>query len=498
MPVHADTSRRPAFAKQLRGFLLGALTFTASLLPATARSQQKTDSANNTQTMMGLQATVEPKAVISPADSVFNATLLGQLRQHFVAHASRYKNITSRDVKKLQRQTNARLSRLSHTQHLGVFVIDPLKADIGYALGLSDSTTVHAMLPQDKTGLIDPRSIRIAMSSLREISYPLGRTMTYVTSPCATVNYRDTAEYTLIIPASPIAASFMPPLMNHETLIEYTNLHESAHVTDTVFTFKNIDFNNVDWHNIHDYSVWLRNKTTRNAARATLMSEAYADLFAAGEMTAHRGNLGTLDAIIEWRKTVSYYLHQTSWHLAALRREIDSMGIKKFKRLGEDARQAIYHRLTVSETLTDRQFFLMAYIKTTPPVKVLFPGTDYARAQAFISEMDRSYYRYRSIANRLKQKSSTPYWDAKESFLGHAFARAGAITPAALVESYTRMQQDLIKQARRDKANDAMYREKMAWLKNTFTHVMRYGNFAEENRKRGVDLSALIPRNATR
>jgi hypothetical protein len=196
--------------------------------------------------------------------------------------------------------------------------IDPYAIDKAMAAGQNGEDAVAAYFAGHGYPRPDPVwSLAFAMATEYVTQSPLGTSVVSVLPGAANI---PGTRLCIVVPASggllnEVVSGLIPAIGLPRT-IEFINRHEIWHCRDRSPPYKNY----------------------RN--------EAFADTAAVGDMIRGGAGMEVLDAVTNWREARAWDLdHWTSPVLKALKGEIGRMGLDRFRALGDDAAENLYHRV---------------------------------------------------------------------------------------------------------------------------------------------------------
>ncbi|MEZ0262367.1 MAG: hypothetical protein ACAH80_15285 [Alphaproteobacteria bacterium] len=392
--------------------------------------------------------------------------------------------------------------------------IDPNQFTVGVALGMSDTDIARQLMLQQGVSPSNKAVDEVAESMRASYRFPYSAGQTTETHAPRVSNvdyYSGGPQVCVIVPPSPYyPAVLQVPGMTREQNIEFINLHESYHCRDTKFNFAGLDKTQIDSFNENKPETAIGNATLLQAISISNKQEALADVGALTEMIRKGADPKIIDGLIEWRKNTDDVTHMSSAALQDLKRTIEQMGVRDFRRMSETASQELSAQIAdrnapspaVTEkmiqystgTAQERRDMLilqrdnpdmqkaMNYLKdyNVPPAKDDPAAT--AAAAAAIAGTTPLTPQEQAVFEQVR------LYDATQVLQDRAFKDDKKITPETLVRAYRNEQNDLMRQLERHPGDPAI-QARLEKLDESFVTTVQSLDYIAVNAARGVDIT---------
>jgi hypothetical protein len=293
------------------------------------------------------------------------------------------------------------------------------------------------------------------------------------------------------------------------------SLHEAWHCRDDVNTFAGIPPETIDKvSKIHRVQDLPDDPAARRAFAGFNRMESLADVGAMGDMIRNGSGLSIIGAAREWRKEKAWdAAHHTVQSLDGLQREIEKMGVEKFRKLDDAAARKLYLKVIDENALTeksvdiiyrDKHSMLRSFLNDN--IELLSPDIRKARnfqrslegtvnGPGLIQRTMEAIGRVMSGEDKkdAKMAAEVDKWDAMGELKDTAFKNDGKITPATMVSAYRDMQDRLCEDTRKHPEKRKLNEAKMMKLHDLFVDETPKTDFAAENLKRGVKIELAEP-----
>ena len=437
---------------------------------------------------------VAPLPTVADEDSV---RLVLQLRTNPEDMLNAVDNGYSRD---LQQRSQALTKYLQDERgpNASAVYLDPNEYTALQAMGM-DAKGASTMLLSRWGRPTDDKTVNEVTTRMHALATVPGEGAIYTQDPHAILDPSNPGPQAgAIVPSSPyFPPSFRVEGLTHEQNLDFINRHEGWHQKDTQNLVPPQTLAQV---------VGLGDPKLPGLPAIENRQECLADTGAAGDMIRAGADPSIIPKIIAWREHGSELGHMTVGALEGLQKEINDMGLDKFRALGDADARALYQGIAekgsirpelaataqqyLSGTAQERQAldvmsvvspdtqaaldFLKPYAVPAPDAKPAGLG------QAPLTPTDQELQR--SLGN----------YHPAELLKDRAFSDSGKITPLTLAKAYGELQDELHHDLDRDPGNK-LWQGQAQKLQQTFINAVQMTDYIQENAARGVDILKAEP-----
>jgi hypothetical protein len=387
--------------------------------------------------------------------------------------------------------------------------VDPNQFMVGVALGMKDSDIAGSILQQQGVSTTPEAIGEVAENMRAEYRFPYnaGQTTETHAPHVSGIDYFSTApKVCVIVPPSAYYPSIIQiPGLSREQNLDFINLHESWHCRDTRNNFVGLDKTQLNSIDLHHPERAIGNPDQLKAYVVGLKQESLADVGAMSEMIRKGANPKIIDGLIEWRRTQGDdQTHMSVAALQDLRRTIDTMGVRDFRRLNDDKARELYNDIAARNAPSPETMEkIIAYTAGTAQERtdMLVLQRDNPDMQKAIDYMKG--YQLPPPKDQIPPAPTGPQpltpqeqgifemvrqYDAAQRLQDRAFKEDKKITPETLVKAYRAEQRDLMRQLDRSRG-DAVVQAKLEKLDESFVHTVQSLDYIAANAARGVDIT---------
>jgi hypothetical protein len=382
-----------------------------------------------------------------------------------------------------------------------VVVLNPDEFDVAQALGIPSREAVRQMLKRQGVDAEAPMLAGLAghMSYGFDTKFGISGTA----QDAETELNVGAAKTSVIVPNSSHADPNPVAGFSYRDNIEFFNRHETWHVKDSWYD-KN-KFSRpaqalaLEW----NAEALSSNPEAREAFAMQLRKEALGDVGAIGDMIREsKKPISAIDNLVAYRKADPFdTLHLSSPVLEGMKRDIEVMGVEKFRRMSEKQVREFYHGTVEKYGMTGnavkRALDIDALQDNGLRAKAASsPDPDTQKAVAFVKLKN---------ADPAPEPSDIPLTPAQEKVKaelerynparlleGKAFAAAGKITPETLVAAYSVLSEELRQKALKNPDSE-LYPLEMTKLQQGFVDMVRTTDYVAINRRHGYDIEKDLP-----
>lgn len=439
----------------------------------------------------------------SNLDLVYRAQ--GQYQQLMAGAANGY----SARLQSLETWLNAYAGRNGLETYSKIVILDPIKADVGLALGLNSEMIARSMLLEK--GVAPYRTFSGMLGDYLVSPVP---TMTdsdsYTQNPHALfVIFNDARKGPCTIVPSPensIPAALVIPGLHPSEALEFRNRHEGWHCLDNTYFNKPVPAPIYEAKRNKDLSVLAGNDRLLTGFLTLHKAEILADVGALGDMIRFGGKIDLIDRIIEWRAGMADDLiHLSAPVLKEFKDRIAGMGVDRFVAMTEAEARTLYYTVTEDFALdqTGLEALIAAENHSAPadPVQgvagieryrdyMAAPKAPASMMAAFTAILGGSGITESDVASIKAVSADLKNWSPLDALQDKAFALAGKVTPVSIVKAYIALQGDYNARtaANPDKAD--LYIEMATRLKSVFvekTMWLDYGKINAQYNQTGTE-----------
>lgn len=445
---------------------------------------------------------------------IIGMTLLSEARQNFIEYASLSENAYSQSLNQLQQRLTLTLEATDSPLHSRVVVLDPRKYEVGVALGLSPNMTVQMMM-LDQNAPVTPRYAGdVARNMGGWLNTRFGRLDLQIPSAFVNLTNKE-SDVCVLVPSSERTIPFNLPGLTAQQRVSYINRHESWHCLDGRYSMDGIDEKAIEAA-MSTPIPGLASEDLRRKISIEFKKEAVADVGAMGDMIRQEGaGLEIFDAIIAFRDSNSDDLeHFSTPVLLEMRARITAMGIDAFRAMDDRQAADFYFKVTDEAGFNPETFRFLIYLAQAEDSGDA--EQRYLLDLAYAGEPE--YRKAVDIVNYLKKLPETPgsaispefakdkpltpaeqeifrqviAYPATDLLVDRAFEDHGKITPKTLIAAYGAMQEELLAVSRLA-PDDRTLPLLMSKLQQSFQTIVRTADYVEENKRKGVDITAVEP-----
>lgn len=441
-----------------------------------------------------------------------NTVLLNEAQQNFIEYASLSENGYSQTLAQLQQRLTLTLEGTDNPLHSRVVVLDPRRYEVGVALGLSPNLTVQMMMMDQDAPVNSRYAGQVAGNMGGWIDTRFGKLDIQI--PSAFVNKERTgSEVCVLVPSSERTIPFNLPGMTAQQRVSYINRHESWHCLDGRYSMEGIDQKAIDAA-MSAPIPGLASEDLRRQISIDFKKEAVADVGALGDMIRQEGaGLEIFDAIIAFRDSHADDLeHFSTPVLLEMRTRITAMGLDAFRAMDDRQAADFYFKVTDEAGFNPETFRYLIYLAHAEDLG----DEDHRHFLDLAYSGDPEYRKAVDIVNYLKKLPETPgsaispefakgtpltpaeqevfkrviAYPATDLLVDRAFADHGKITPKTLIAAYGTMQEELMT-ARNLAPEDRALPLLMDKLQQSFRSIVQNADYVQENKRKGVDITAV-------
>jgi hypothetical protein len=443
--------------------------------------------------------------------------LLEAARDDFPRIAKQARNGYSKELEQRSAEFTEDLRRGMRSDKAGVVMLDPNQFFTAVALGMDDEDAARAVIKLRGMEADEDVVSEAAESMRKSYIFRYGPERAHTQSPSAHGDYFTTdPQVCVIVPTSAYyVQGYRIEGMTRRENIDFINRHEGWHCLDTKYSLAHVskaDMNALDARHLE--------KSVGHPGQLEILSianhrEALADLGGMGDVIRRGADPKIIDGLIAWRRDDEDPLHMSVGALTALKAEIEKMGVKKFRSLGEDEARALYERTVDANAASPRMMeVILAYQHGTAEERRKIEEEAQQEPEAQKALAFRRPYWLRDARDpaappvdeaaaekEAEQKELTRplspgeqklfealrQYDAAQMLQDRAFREDHRITPASLAKAYGEMQEELRRKLDREPANP-LYQAQATKLQESFVYVVQELDYVAANAKRGVDI----------
>ena len=432
-----------------------------------------------------------------------NADLLREAQGNYQALMAGAETGYSVTLRKLEADLNAYAARNGLRQYPSIAVLDPVKADVGLALGLSPVMVAQTVMLQKD--IFPHRGLREIVGQFlvsRELQTVVGDSFTqdphalYVLDP-------NLKMPCIIIPApdNTVPVFFEIEGLSTAEAAAFQSLHEGWHCLDDRYHNRTFPAEVYASFDPEKLETLIGNAEGLEAYSNAHKAEVFADIAALGEWVRKGRDLSDADKIESWRtKNYDRLQHATGPVLKALKKEIEGMGLEKFRAQSEAEARAMYYRVTEAHALNPRRLEAkLIYDRAGPNERVAFEwlatwGRETAAMMAFKDAVPKAPD-VSDVPDALKESAVGAAfsamtgglgidltkmqwntnlnewfleWDVMQDLAKRAFEADGKVTPETVIRAYVRLQSELARDEPADPEGKFYYTMSAARLKYFF------------------------------
>jgi hypothetical protein len=474
--------------------------------------------------------TPEDMAKLSVNDAVRQALLVRAQRNFMDGGGPQAQTGYERELQAEQQKLDSYFSGRGAKDPQAAVILDPIRYDIGRAVGMSSAVTVASLInganPEDRSlealpevkDPNNPEALGVSRTSplfFRSMGYDpegIGKQMetpfvsrfgtTYTQFP--TENPNNLVQGGVITPASEKLDPTRVPGLSYADNLTYINWHEMWHARDTREAVFPANFN-------ADLPIKSQpnDPATFKACATRNQQESFADVGSVGDMIRSGKPMSVLDAVLDWRRVPEDTAHTTVPALEGLKQKIQEMGLDKFRKLDDAQAQALYEKVVDEKALNAEDVRIIHDEHSWNPLKSLpvtvksFTDPETKKALGF--ERQQTDDALGTLWRAVKGTAPIPFdpqmppalagWNPTQVLEDTAFAAAHKITPETMSEAYVKLQDKLESQARaaQDPAQAQIYAAQMTMLQTAFVRDVQSLDYLKLNQDRGVNLAAVEP-----
>lgn len=394
-------------------------------------------------------------------------------------------------VQDMEAQANRFLKDNPNPYYDRVVILDPDRFDAEVGMGKSRIGAVQHMLAEKGVGKVPDGLIQALVGRLTHLDVSAEGAPVLTTTPTAFPLVDQRLSIFIATPDNGLVTGIPPPPdgISAQTARSIYNGHELAHTLDPLTDFRKIipympminhfPVGDMPWDDfppeggypglIAAYSMLHRD-------------EALADVRALGEAVRGGADPAVISKYADWRMWQANHdpLHASTMALRDLARRVGKMGLPAFRGLSEGAAEEIYVDAASKNGLSTPNAMLAFLIRAFGSEEQKTMVHEMAAYNADARNGVGVYVMWKlheymtpppaaawnaanaAAAERLKD------WDPLREIKKETLARAHKIMPATMLETYTRMRDDLRRQAEANPADDVYFQEKGARLRTAF------------------------------
>jgi hypothetical protein len=317
----------------------------------------------------------------------------------------------------------------------------------------------------------------------------------------------------IVIPMSDYAQYFTVPGATPDEDIQIVDRHEGWHAIDTKNSMAGINWDNLKTDQLQTIDQKLNNLDYMKLSCVAYNMESYADIGSAGDMIRNGHSIDLIDDIISVRLGYSKdAMHMSPPGLQELKKEINAMGIDKFRALNDEQANAFYdgvldnvklnyERLSlvykyIQCPLDEREAFIVKN-QANPDFAVAFKYINCFVTESTVEVLDvpaGGGFDVGMFITLMQVTHEVQSWDAKAELQKRAMEIDGKITPASYAKAYGSLMNDLNKMPDGTNMYDMWtFESKIVKLKNTFQEAVGNTDYVQANLDHGVDILKVEP-----
>lgn len=490
------------FTRQARRWLAPVLVAGGMLIPQTGGEKKAehhdisvtTDTARARPSETGTAAFAKQHRAIRTKTAT-NEDILKAAQDNFLALADLARTDYSAHLDSLAVSINNYLQR-HPSMHSKTVIIDPIKLDVGRALGLGTEEIIQRLIGKDSI-VKEARDATIEAADAEQSLIP--GDYGYAPTPTTTVNlFYATPKLCVLLPTSDycfidIAIRGMTP----QQKAEFINRHEAGHAEHSAGVWAGLDtaqLKNFSPDDPFAPAPILDYPDIAEALSRNIREEAYGDMRALGSMIQDGEDPAILQKAIQMRRKSRDGTHMSVRQLEGLSHYIDSIGIENFKAMPEGQTRALYDTLNALHGVSAAMLRInAAYDVAAPQEKerednLAAENPLHAAAKDFRNLTDRTKaYLVLPPPADPKLKEDVDAWDgAWQLIKGAAELNADKmLLPENIIKAYGRMQNDLAKKMAAEPYNP-LYPAQRLRLQKIFIENLRNIDYAGAHKRSAV------------
>lgn len=414
----------------------------------------------------------------------------------------------SERLKALENALNDYAKRNGLDQYSKITFLDPVKADIGVALGLDKRMIGQTLLMEQ------------GVMPYQDFSYMLGNAMVaaspsitddnaYTQNPQALfVRFNDARKSPCVIvpsPANNVPDTLTVPGMSLQQAQDYRNRHEGWHCLDSVYFPKPIPSEVYLAARTDSFSSFQGRQDLLEGFINLQKTEILADVATLGEMVRAGHDVELIDTVVNWRASAAEHLaHLTAPALEQLKSYIEKVGLEEFNGMSEKEAVDTYYAITEDHALSVNALDLLLTNETGEPVlanasyteldiqkaaayqkyrDAAAPSADISMVAAMTSIMGGAGKDIETIQREKSLEEKLKGWSALDDLTHTAYTLSGKVTPETMIGAYITLQTEYDNASERNPQDADMYAEMATRLKSTFVQKTLWSDFTAINLK---------------
>lgn len=430
------------------------------------------------------------------------AELILQDQQNYQSLMADAEDLYSKELSALENSLNDYSHRHGIDTYSGIVILDPVKADVGSALGLPPIMIIKTMMMQEGIMPYDMFSTMLMHSMFTETTLSTGET-SYTQDPKTLfVSFSDSRKSPCVIvpmPSNTVPQKLVFPSMDAETARTFGNLHEGAHCLDN--RYYNQIFSSALTHEHIETPILLLDAEEALQSYVKMhMAENFADIYAAGEFIRGGKELSFIDDVVTARAFEGDIIHFSGPALQGLKEEIELLGLDNFRSLSEGDVLQMYYRTVEDYALNMERMKLKltdeharhlekqaewqargVKEENTAAMEQFQLSSSVMESGAFtaaiVSILGGGAMETDDILRSKEMNEKIAAWKPMEILQADSLQHESSISPASLSRAYVRHMDKLADLARADPDNAVLYGRQAEKLKVEFIDKALWAEF---------------------